>query len=126
MKPETLALSRTPVLRGEFYCSPACCGDRPFCTKAAYDRANHEAAAMATELGNGWKPDVWENLGWYGSARRNRLRVMKHVGIYSVTSESLHTGQGTTAQAAVCNLRHNIEREIGRLEQLLEDCGDGC
>lgn len=51
-----------PRLRGEIYCAPACgCG----CTKAAFDKATADAAALAARMGDGWVPRVWENLGWH-------------------------------------------------------------
>jgi hypothetical protein len=54
-----------PVLRGHIYCAPACGRG---CTKAAYERAQKKAAALAKRLGPRWKPRVWENLGWHYSA----------------------------------------------------------
>jgi hypothetical protein len=46
---------------GPAYCSPWCGFD---CTKAAFDRATTEAAALAARMGPGWEPRVWENGGW--------------------------------------------------------------
>ncbi len=48
--------------RGNIYCSPACgCG----CSIQMYRQAVKSANTLAHRLGSGWKPDVWENLGWY-------------------------------------------------------------
>lgn len=58
----------TPVLNGDKYCAPACgCG----CTKAEYDSALSNALKLATELGEGWEPNVWENGNWYYRAQRS-------------------------------------------------------
>lgn len=50
--------------RRQYYCSPACGGGR-YCRKEWYDTAVREAAALAERMGPGWKPNVWENLGWH-------------------------------------------------------------
>jgi len=55
----------TPRRKGAVYCSPACGGG---CTHAAHRAASRAAAALAARLGHGWKPRVWENLGWYYAA----------------------------------------------------------
>lgn len=44
------------------YCSPACGGR---CTQAAFDKATQDAKELASYMGEGWTPHVWENLGWY-------------------------------------------------------------
>lgn len=51
-----------PQLRGAIYCSPACGHG---CTFEAFDRAYEQATTLATRLGRGWTPRVWENLGWH-------------------------------------------------------------
>ena len=55
-------LSWKPVLNGAIYCAPACGGG---CTVAAHDLAKTRAADLAQIMGEGWKPEVWENLGWH-------------------------------------------------------------
>lgn len=52
----------TPRLRNGIYCSPRCGCD---CTKAAYDKAVKDSAALAKRMGDGWEPEVWENMGWH-------------------------------------------------------------
>ncbi len=56
--------SLPPVLSkdGKTYCSPWC-GHQ--CTKAAFDRANQMASQVRDYLGEGWKVNVWENMGWF-------------------------------------------------------------
>ena len=62
---ERKPLSWKPRLQGEIYCSPACGGG---CTKVAHDAAKKQASELAKQLGKGWKPHVWENLGWFAKA----------------------------------------------------------
>lgn len=52
----------TPVHRGNVYCSPRCGGG---CTWAAHQKAVRDADALAHRIGDGWEPDVWENMGWH-------------------------------------------------------------
>lgn len=54
-----------PVLNGNIYCSPACGGK---CTKAEHDDAQEAGEILAALLGPGWRPRVWENMGWHYSA----------------------------------------------------------
>ena len=65
-------LSWEPILRGNVYCSPAC-GYR--CTQAKFKMALQEAIALAVELGDDWKPDVWENMGWHWNVANGGLKV---------------------------------------------------
>ena len=52
---------------GGIYCSPACGGG---CTRADYDRAVRASKALAERMGEGWEPQVWENLGWYCAVKK--------------------------------------------------------
>ncbi len=57
----------TPVLKGLIYCSPRCGYS---CTKAAYDKAVHDARELGLKLGHGWVTRVWENCGWHYAAHK--------------------------------------------------------
>lgn len=57
-------LDREPVRRGPVYCAPWCGGG---CTHVAFVSVTKAAAALAKRMGKGWKPRVWENLGWHYS-----------------------------------------------------------
>lgn len=57
-----------PVISGDTYCSPRC---GVGCKAAAYERASREAVELATRLGEGWTPVVWEYLGWRYRAERH-------------------------------------------------------
>lgn len=52
------------VRRGAIYCAPAC---GMGCTKVAFDAATKKAEKLAHDMGPGWAPRVWENLGWHYS-----------------------------------------------------------
>jgi hypothetical protein len=65
-KKEKEALSWEPVHKGEIYCSPACGHG---CKKEEYRDALELAHALVRKLGKGWKPRVWENIGWHYEAR---------------------------------------------------------
>lgn len=54
-----------PLKRGHIYCSPACGRG---CTLNEYEAASKTAMWMVGVLGEGWIPNVWENLGWHCSA----------------------------------------------------------
>jgi hypothetical protein len=71
-------LSWKPVKRGSIYCSSACGRG---CTSAEYDLAVKKAAALAKRMGKGWKPRVWENLGWHYMVRN---------GIFEITVPSFN------------------------------------
>jgi len=64
--------SRAAILRGDVYCSSRCGFN---CKRAAYDRAVIEADALATCLGEGWRPEVWENCGWCYAAHKGVMHV---------------------------------------------------
>ncbi len=63
------------VRRGDTYCAPACGGG---CTIHAFNQATTNAQSLADGLGNGWKPHVWENLGWHYSAISPDGRIKVH------------------------------------------------
>ena len=50
------------------------------CTQAQYDAALANAKALAARLGKGWKPRVWEDMGWHYSAvsRKGFIKVHPH------------------------------------------------
>lgn len=65
-------LSWKPRRRGEKYCAPACGRG---CLKSEHDEALANAKRLAKLLGPGWKPTVWENLGWYYCAKFGGTKV---------------------------------------------------
>lgn len=37
--------------------------------------AEAKAAALVNELGDGWEPKVWENLGWHYAATNGTIKI---------------------------------------------------
>lgn len=87
------------------YCSPACGAG---CRKFAHAVATKCAAALCQQLGAGWTPKVWENLGWHWGAVSacGRWKVHGHGGHYSAflgrpESGGRWAGGGKTPRAAI-------------------------
>lgn len=72
-----MTLSREPIRSGPIYCSPSC-GLK--CTWAAYEKAVADSSDLAKDLGEGWEPRVWENLGWHYAVKTLDGRVNLHPG----------------------------------------------
>jgi hypothetical protein len=78
----------TPKLNGAIYCSPACGAN---CKKAEFDRATERAAALAARLGSGWRPQVWENLGWHFEVKKGAAAVsVDEHGVYHASIRFLY------------------------------------
>lgn len=110
-----------PVLQGTVYCSPACGRG---CTRKQYDTAVADAAALVKQLGTGWTPRVWENLGWHyeAVASEGRLTVSQYVpGHYSAhlhyePDEGIKwSAEGTTPEGAVQAVLAKAQNEIDRI-----------
>lgn len=72
-------LSWKPVRRGAIYCAPACghgCTHAEF--KAATAKAKTLCALLSQQSVKGWKPRVWENLGWHYAAISPCGRIKVH------------------------------------------------
>lgn len=124
--------SRKPVLRGKIYCAPFC-GAK--CTKAAFDKATKEAKALAKQLGKGWKPCVWENMGWHWAVV-NESKSMKlykdldYVGYSAWLEPEKHLGigfqwirNGKTPEQAVLNVItefRNFTKRVNKTLSILE------
>ena len=75
-------LTREPALRGDTYCSPSCGFG---CSKAAFDQATAEAAALVKLLGEGWSADVWENWGWHYAAVKGCVQIHPSISGRAIT-----------------------------------------
>lgn len=87
-----------PVLKGNVYCSPRCGGR---CKHSDFLKVTEMAKALALELGSGWKPRVWENLGWHASAEHRTVNAAVHPNVYNGKVES-HTLYFNDAVPQVC------------------------
>jgi hypothetical protein len=82
-------LSWRPVRRGRVYCSPGCGSE---CTRASFVACTRRAKALCARLGDGWTPNVSENMGWHYSAVSACGRVKVHANLRS-TYKSLDGGE---------------------------------
>jgi hypothetical protein len=119
-------LSWKPDRLGSCFCSPACGRG---CTIKEYETALKEATRMAKSLGQGWKPKVFENLGWHPFATlpRTDIHVYGHSSKYprlhyyysaGTTSRGI-LGDGPTARTAVRNMVARITKEHDLAQQYL-------
>ncbi len=123
-----MKLSDTPRRIGDIYCSPRC-GNK--CTWAAYEKAIQESSALAEQLGDGWHPRVWENLGWHWSVHDED----RYMHVYPRRSGGYHTlfspdsgvggrpgwsGEGETPEEAIAMSRAAALDEVVRLSRVLD------
>jgi len=96
------------------------------CTEAEYRAAVDRAAAIALELGPGWVPEIWENMGWHAAAVSacRRVRVYDHVRRDGPTTYSAligppnegggkWSGGGERPQLAVADAIAQIRHDLG-------------
>lgn len=115
----------TPQHLGKgIYCSPACGG---LCTYAAYTRAIHASAALARKLGPGWKPKVWENLGWHWRVekggcqvwleRDGKYRILMNPGIFDMPDRKSYR----SARVAVRDQIRHCRRVITEMSEAIQE-----
>lgn len=120
-------LSWTPVRRGNIYCSPACGSG---CTYAGYLDARKRAERMAKQL-PGFKPRVWENLGWHYAvtALDAHVSVYPSYDGYHVLASTTHMHAGDpewgalnarSPKEAISKLKKRLRREITTLQDFLK------
>lgn len=103
----------TPVKSGEIYCSPACGGK---CTKGEFDKAHRAAKALCKKMDTkGWKPRVWENLGWHWSIVKGGLTVWGGSKDYLVGFEG-----GTPCEVSVGKSFKDPNRAVEAQKELIK------
>lgn len=80
----------TPVRNGGVFCSPGCGRG---CTWMEHEQALEDAHRLAKGLGPGWKPEVWENMGWHFRAVSDDGRWKVH-GAYAGGRDGFHAFLG--------------------------------
>lgn len=114
----------TPVRNGLIFCSPACGGN---CTITAYDQANREANALAARMGKGWKPRVWENLGWHYSVKKGVAAIYPPKGLHDTFTAYVNTNPQFVYHHAnplaalglgLHALRQHIEETTNQLDEI--------
>ncbi len=103
------------------------------CTEEAYQKATRDAEVLAKQLGDGWKPRVWENMGWHFEAVSSCGRLEVH-GPDTRNGGRFYTAylgeadepggrwaeHGKTAKAAVKATVREGKRELAEVTALLE------
>ena len=109
---------------GDQFCSPACGHG---CSFVAYELAVQESKKLAKELGKGWRPVVWENLGWHWKAAKPYFSVhgmADHYSVYLDTDRDSGAGlwcaDAKTPHAAVRKVIRKVHRELGGLTRFFE------
>ena len=132
----------TPILShgGTVYCSPRCGGK---CKRRHYDHVVKAADALAGRMGAGWKPVVWENLGWHyrvekgvvaihPSEDRNAPEVdgfypIRNFTVFLNSAKQFVTHAGTPEDAlgfAVQDARTHIARVSADLDALFDQAAE--
>lgn len=110
-----------PLLRGDIFCSPSCGGN---CKKSAYDEALQKSNAVASLLGEGWTPQIYENLGWYWQVVKGNIEVIPINNGYSailqfnLNEENYYFREdGLEPRIVVEKVRHQLLEIIKKLER---------
>ena len=117
-----MSLSWKPIKRGPIYCSPACGGG---CSHSQFLRAKSEAKALVMVMGIGWKPHVWENLGWHYSVIKDGLDLSiyppSHGGnLYWASFEGKFTASHVTPHKALALVIKQMEASLRSLQENLK------
>lgn len=120
----TKVLSWDPVRDGDRFCAPACGRG---CTYAEWRAATAAADKLCADLGAGWTPRVWDNLGWHYSATSacGRWKVTAYPGGFmAFLGEADSPGgrwaeSGKTPRAAICATWAVAKRKIDEMTAFL-------
>lgn len=111
-------LSWKPVRRGAIYCAPACGAS---CTWAEYQTALEKAKALSKMLGAGWKPIVFENMGWHFKANKGECSVRQYgatgYNAFLDAEGGQFIGRGKTALSAYGHALRQMREHINSLEK---------
>lgn len=123
MKKTQPKLSWKPRRIGDRYCAPACGNG---CTHQEYTEATEKAKALAFICGNGWKPDVWENLGWHYRVISPCGRIKLYPGYTAFLSPKGDIGgefceHGKTPRSAIQNTLKVAKARIAYYNSLIKD-----
>ena len=115
---------------GDKYCAPACGRG---CTVKEHREAVELADKLVALLGPGWKPVVWENLGWHYRATKGLITVYEtrvdssFVALLARTPDQQFGrwhGHGKTPKAAINVVIQKAINEISGLLQIVEEAVD--
>lgn len=114
-----MSLSWLAVRKGPIYCAPACGRG---CTWAEFQQATRKAKALAADLGEGWEPEVHENLGWHFMAAHHskKLTVYGSRGNWRALACSRWVGLGKVPAEAVAMAVQKAKEELDSIRELVE------
>lgn len=126
-------LSWKPVWKGKTFCAPGCGRG---CTRAEYKYAADCARSLALSMGKGWKPKVWENLGWHWSAEKGGLKLHPIYVGGRVTGYTAYLGEPNSAggrwasygrkpASAIRNVIREAKRDVAPLLAILRETSEG-
>lgn len=115
----------TPKLHGDIFCSPACGGR---CKKVDYNRATELASRIASQMGRGWTPRIWENLGWHFEVnkdcatispdRNGQYRASIHFSIIDMMNSSI-TETDSDPRVAMQRAIEVLNDKVSKLKRTL-------
>lgn len=104
------------------YCSIGCGNG---CTKRQYEKAVKKADELCEELGVGWQPHVWENLGWHFLAFKGDCKVHKfsdnRYWADFMAQGRQYEEYGTTAKEALENVFNKIVKNLRDAQSALNN-----
>jgi len=108
-------------LPGGVYCSPRCGGS---CKLSDYERAVNGSKALAERMGDGWRPEMWENLGWFWIVRRGNLEIHPcSDGTYSAwfQGSKQFIAYGDTPEDALANVIRDLRCFVETIQEELRE-----
>jgi len=104
------------------YCAPACGHG---CTRKDYEAALFRAQRVADALGEAWKAEASENMGWHSKVRKAEVYICVP-GSWGASQYMAGTegrgilGTGRTARQAINVMVERLRMERSAAERILE------
>ncbi|MDD2892552.1 MAG: hypothetical protein PHF20_01365 [Halothiobacillaceae bacterium] len=108
-----------PVRDGNVFCAPACGAG---CKYSDYQHAVNAAQAMINMLGHGWKPDIWENMGWHYRVFKGKVEVSfdEHIGFTaSIRIDCIFDAHSGVISECDIDARQAVEKVVARLDRII-------
>lgn len=104
------------------YCSPACGAG---CSRAAFENAQDKSKVLAKVMGKGWKPVVWENMGWHWKVVKGPAHIVPSIGVDKhyftyFSSVKQFIGQHNNPQKALVLAIREARRHVKALQKDLK------
>ena len=99
------------------------------CTHADFEGATKRAEELFKKLGKGWKPRVWENMGWFWEATFKEITISNRNDDkkYDTTLDNILWVEASTPNKALRLLLAEFvrlrDREIQRVDQIMKAIG---